>query len=101
MNPNDFLDTALSAARAAKASILTHYQQNLQVEIKADRTPVTQADRAAEDIIREILLGRFPEHGLYGEERGRAFKYAEAFEICEYGRQPNNEELRKLFPFFD
>ncbi|MBT6157728.1 MAG: PIG-L family deacetylase [Planctomycetaceae bacterium] len=37
----------------------------------------------------------------YGEERGRGFKYAEAFEICEYGRQPNNEELRKLFPFFD
>jgi hypothetical protein len=27
-------------------------------------------------------------------------QYAEAFEICEYGRQPNKEELRKLFPFF-
>jgi len=37
----------------------------------------------------------------YGEERGRAIKYAECFEICEYGRQPSREELRKLFPFFD
>jgi LmbE family N-acetylglucosaminyl deacetylase len=37
---------------------------------------------------------------LYGEERGKAVKYAEAFEICEYGRQPTREEIQKLFPFF-
>ncbi len=37
---------------------------------------------------------------LYGEELGKQVKYAEAFEICEYGRQPNRDELRKLFPFF-
>lgn len=36
----------------------------------------------------------------YGEERGNAVKYAEVFEICEYGRQPTEEEIRKLFPFF-
>lgn len=36
----------------------------------------------------------------YGEEQGKMVKYAEAFEICEYGRQPSREELRKLFPFF-
>jgi LmbE family N-acetylglucosaminyl deacetylase len=35
---------------------------------------------------------------LYGEEAGQQVKYAEAFEICEYGRRPNQEELRKLFP---
>ena len=37
----------------------------------------------------------------YGEERGRQMKYAEVFEICEYGRQPSPDEIRKLFPFFD
>lgn len=37
----------------------------------------------------------------YGEEAGKAVKHAEAFEVCEYGRQPNREELKKLFPFFD
>ena len=37
---------------------------------------------------------------LYGEERGKAVKYAETFEICEYGSRPNNEELKRLFPFF-
>lgn len=35
----------------------------------------------------------------YGEERGTAVKYAECFEICEYGRQPTREELKELFPF--
>jgi LmbE family N-acetylglucosaminyl deacetylase len=37
---------------------------------------------------------------LYGAQRGDAIKYAEAFEISEYGRRPNAEEIRKLFPFF-
>jgi hypothetical protein len=36
----------------------------------------------------------------YGEERANEVQYAEAFEICEYGRQPNDEEIRALFPFF-
>ena len=35
---------------------------------------------------------------IYGEEAGKAVKYAEAFEICEYGRRPSLEELKKLFP---
>jgi len=35
---------------------------------------------------------------FYGPDRGKAVKYAEVFEICEYGRQPSKEELRKLFP---
>jgi LmbE family N-acetylglucosaminyl deacetylase len=36
----------------------------------------------------------------YGAEKARKIKYAEAFEICEYGRMPSQEEIRKLFPFF-
>jgi N-acetylglucosamine malate deacetylase 1 len=37
---------------------------------------------------------------LYGEQQGDAVKFAEAFEISEYGRRPNAEEIRRLFPFF-
>lgn len=37
---------------------------------------------------------------LYGEEKGKGVKYAETFEICEYGSRPNKEELQRLFPFF-
>ena len=37
---------------------------------------------------------------FYGEDKAATIKYAEAFEICEYGRRPGQEELKKLFPFF-
>ena len=42
---------------------------------------------------RETLLK------FYGPEKGKAIKYAQGFEICEYGRTPQMEELKKLFPF--
>ena len=37
----------------------------------------------------------------YGSEQGAKVQYAEAFEICEYGQQPNKAELKRLFPFFE
>lgn len=49
---------------------------------------------ATADRFREKLME------LYGREAGSRVQYAEAFEICEYGRQPSREEIRKLFPFF-
>jgi LmbE family N-acetylglucosaminyl deacetylase len=36
----------------------------------------------------------------YGKDRAAKVQFAEAFEICEYGRRPNKAELVKLFPFF-
>jgi LmbE family N-acetylglucosaminyl deacetylase len=35
----------------------------------------------------------------YGPEKGNAVRYAEAFEICEYGMRPDDAMIRKLFPF--
>jgi N-acetylglucosamine malate deacetylase 1 len=37
---------------------------------------------------------------LYGPDRAMKVEFAEAFEVCEYGRQPDAAELRRLFPFF-
>lgn len=37
---------------------------------------------------------------FYGPEKGDAARYAEAFEISEYGRRPNADEIRRLFPFY-
>lgn len=36
----------------------------------------------------------------YGQERSGTIQFAEAFELCEYGAQPDREELKRLFPFF-
>jgi LmbE family N-acetylglucosaminyl deacetylase len=36
----------------------------------------------------------------YGKEQGDKVTFAEAFEVCEYGRRPGKDELRKLFPVF-
>ncbi len=67
---NIHLEVALEAAKAARNVIMPFYRSNLNIEVKSDRTPVTEADREAEMCIRNILLQRFPAHGMYGEEYG-------------------------------
>lgn len=65
------LEIALAAARAAGERIAQHFRHGVAVEIKPDATPVTIADREAEDIIRDALKQAFPDHAVLGEERGR------------------------------
>ena len=65
------LETALEAAAAAAGISRAYYNGNFTVTTKADMTPVTQADIECEQVIRDIVLGRFPDHGFYGEETGR------------------------------
>ena len=77
MSHSPFLSTALDAARAAAEVIRRYYQQNVAVTIKADKSPVTQADVEAERIIRDIISQRFPAHGFYGEETGQSAMNAE------------------------
>jgi hypothetical protein len=36
---------------------------------------------------------------FYGAEKGRAVKYAQAYAVCEYGRQPSAEDLKRIFAF--
>jgi histidinol-phosphatase len=69
-NASPELIAALEAARAADAVIAPLYRANVAVEIKADRSPVTEADRRAELAIRNVLLRHFPDYGFYGEEGG-------------------------------
>jgi histidinol-phosphatase len=61
---------AVEAARAAGEIALRYYQGGFQVAIKPDRSPVTQADREAEQAIRAVLRRAFPQHGFLGEEFG-------------------------------
>src|ERR1700687_4826692 len=65
------LQAAIDAAHAAAVVIQGLYRRNLKVTIKADKSPVTEADTRAEQAIREVLRARFPDYGFYGEETGR------------------------------
>jgi histidinol-phosphatase len=65
-----YLDVALDAAFAAGQATLAHFRTPIAVEWKADASPVTLADRAAEAIIRARLGAAFPDHGIVGEEEG-------------------------------
>jgi histidinol-phosphatase len=71
------LATALEAARAAADVVRRYYRSNLAITIKADKSPVTEADVEAEKVIRGIITARFPDHGFYGEETGSSALDAE------------------------
>src|ERR1700721_2133240 len=65
------MQAALDAARAAAEVIQGLYRRNLTVTLKADKSPVTEADVQAEQAIHKVLRARFPGYGFYGEETGR------------------------------
>ncbi|MBU0638277.1 MAG: histidinol phosphate phosphatase [Planctomycetes bacterium] len=66
----DILNFAIDAAQAAGEFTLEHFNVDTSVEMKADDTPVTIADRGAEERLRERIDRAFPGHGIVGEEFG-------------------------------
>ncbi len=77
------LRAALDAAQQAAAIALSLYQHNVEVRIKADKSPVTEADVRCELAIREIIESRFPAHGFYGEETGSRDQDAESLWLVD------------------
>ncbi len=65
------LDVARDAVAAAGVAALGFLRHGIVVETKPDHSPVTAADRAAEDEIVAIIHGAFPDHSILGEEGGR------------------------------
>jgi len=64
------LEVAIAAARAGGEVALRYFRGGVQVEYKADRSPVTRADREGEQRIVEVLRAAFPDYGILGEEFG-------------------------------
>ena len=57
-------------ADAAREAILPHFRSGLDHERKGDATPVTVADRAAEEAMRKLLVAEVSADGIHGEELG-------------------------------
>ena len=57
-------------ADAARAAILPLFRSGIGSERKVDRTPVTEADRAAEEAMRRLIKAEFPRDAIHGEEFG-------------------------------
>ncbi len=76
---SDTAPKAMLAAREAAAAageVIRHYwHRGVEVELKSDATPVTIADREAEQAIRQILQAALPEAAIYGEEFGLEGKH--------------------------
>jgi myo-inositol-1(or 4)-monophosphatase len=66
----DFVAVAEAAADAAGAVIRPYFRSGLDADLKGDQSPVTAADRGAEQAMRAILASHFPDHGILGEEFG-------------------------------
>ena len=64
------LDFATEAAWQAGKITLEYFQSGTAVERKADASPVTLADRRAEEKLRDCIQRTFPLHGILGEEFG-------------------------------
>jgi histidinol-phosphatase len=68
----DLMDFGVEVAWRAGRAALAHYQTGIAAETKADRSPVTAADRAAEQVARGLIGLRFPGDAILGEEEGES-----------------------------
>ncbi len=67
--PTDLIDFVVDIATGAGDITLEYFQDSdLEVEQKADGTPVTAADKLAERFLRDQIHARFPDDGIVGEE---------------------------------
>jgi myo-inositol-1(or 4)-monophosphatase len=66
----NFLDAAIEIAREAGEVLMA--QRGVAFELKGEHDLVTAADRASEKLVIQRLRQRFPEHGIFAEEGGRA-----------------------------
>src|SRR5277367_3488148 len=83
MHPSPELQAALDAAERAAGIARSMFRHNVEVRIKADKSPVTEADVRCEIAIREILEKRFPSFGFFGEETGSRDAAAESLWLVD------------------
>ncbi len=76
MNLQPLLDFATETAYRAGRITLGYFNAGIRPDYKADDTPVTAADRAAEEFIRAEIEKRYPHHAILGEEFGETIRFS-------------------------
>jgi N-acetylglucosamine malate deacetylase 1 len=104
------IDDVIEKKLAVVEAMPSQFYEGGCCDLPAGGLPTDAAGKEARrKQVRDRFTGRFASTAdrfrprlaeWYGPEKGAAIKYAEAFEVCEYGRQPSKEEIRVLFPFF-
>ncbi len=95
----DVIDKKIKALDAHQSQF---YEWLPWTEGKLDKVPTGEKERL--DFLAKIWSGTISPKiresliKWYGEKKGNTIKYAEAFEICEYGKQPTDSEIKILFP---
>jgi histidinol-phosphatase len=92
------LKIALKAATVAAEISRNYYRGNFTVATKADMTPVTQADIECEQVIRDLILAEFPEHGFFGEETGKT--QGDAKDLWLVDPIDGTKAFVRQYPFF-
>ena len=117
LKPNEFsgdivvgIDDVVDKKLGVVEAMESQFYEGGCCDVPAGGLPADTAGKAARaKQVRDAWAGRFAATAdrfrsrlaeWYGPERGPGIHHAEAFEICEYGRQPTREEIRRLFPFF-
>lgn len=66
----EFADFIKILARESGKIIKEYFRQPISISTKSDESPVTIADKKAEEVMRELIQKNFPNHGILGEEFG-------------------------------
>lgn len=117
LKPNEFsgdivvgIDDVVDKKLAVVEAMESQFYEGGCCDLPAGGLPTDAAGKAARaKQVRDEWAARFAATAdrfrsrladWYGPERAAGIRYAEAFEICEYGQKPTREEIRQLFPFF-
>lgn len=57
-------------AKESGEIIKKYFRKDFSIDLKGDDSPVTIADKSAEEVMRELIMKQYPEHGILGEEFG-------------------------------
>lgn len=104
------IDDVIEKKLAVVEAMESQFYEGGCCDVPASGLPQDAAGKAArKKQVRDAFSERFASTAdrfrsrlaaRYGQQRASTVKYAEAFEVCEYGRQPDEAEIRRLFPFF-